>query len=285
MPSPIHLPIAAFLLALFCWVMPGPLLAQGGPKGFMETAPKAQLKEIKEKKTFKSPLCPQADASFTYNISFPTETGSKAIDDDILAYAKNFYNETISSKDSFSSIDVFCNSASGIQNQDTSWEAFRPSKGYLSILITESGYTGGAHEYVQYLTKNYNPNGSPMTVNDLFPKDTRSSLQKFYTYLHKAICSPPSPYWEQGTMPSFYGSTPCKGSPNNNAKKFASQVKNLSDIGNPVFTELGLTINLVPYDGWSWAAGPVSFDIPSKEMVSMGANPSNWEPSHNSIQD
>jgi hypothetical protein len=153
------------------------------------------------------------------------------------------------------------------------FKADAPSPGYLSVLYEEFSFpAGAAHPNTELYSATYIiAEGRTMDLVDLFP-DVKKSTPLFWAYLGPKWCA-----LKKGTVPSFYGSGEC---PANGVPTLPEAYKGddliLPDLGNPVLTPQGLTLNLGAYEAWSHADGPQTLTIPLAELVKIGADPKIW---------
>ena len=162
----------------------------------------------------------------------------------------------------------------GAWSADETFAAHSPSPGFLSILFTEFSYTGGAHPNTEYRVMNFKPVGQPtelraMELKDLFP-DPEKSVPLYWEYVYAKWCAK-FPY----KFPLHYAGGDC-GTDSPDYPNTYEGAKTLDDLGRLVFTPLGATMVLGPYESGSYASGTVMLDIRKEQLIAMGANPAIW---------
>jgi len=158
----------------------------------------------------------------------------------------------------------------GTWTADETFAAHSPSPGFLSILFTEFSDTGGAHPNTEYRVMNFKPDGRPLTLEDMFP-DPAKSVPLYWDYVYAKWCAK-HPY----KYPTHYAAMQDCGSDSPDNPNIYEGAKTLDDLGRLVFSPLGATIVLGPYESGAYATGTITLDLPRRDLVKMGADPAIW---------
>lgn len=138
----------------------------------------------------------------------------------------------------------------------TTWELFKPSAGYASVLFRESRSGGGAHGNWTYRCLSLDlENGRELTLADLFA-DADSAQPLVGARVLAAL----------GSRRSLSGG----------AQDLVPEDVDVS-MDRIALTPEGLRIVYAPYEMGSYADGEFILDIPKAELLRMGAEPRFWQ--------
>lgn len=172
--------------------------------------------------------------------------------------------------DGFCTKDICGGSSCGAWVADATFAAHRSSPGYLSILFTEYSYTGGAHPNTEYHVMNFQPDGRLMSLTDFFPEPEKS-VPLYWEYVYAKWCAE-NPY----KFPLHYSAIQDCGTDSADNPNTYEEGKTLDDLGRLVFSPLGATIVLGPYESGAYATGTITLDLPREDLIKMGANKAIW---------
>jgi len=147
-----------------------------------------------------------------------------------------------------------------------------PSARFVSILFTENSYTGGAHGNLVFQVFNFDlENDRPMTLNDFFPRP-EESVPRYWGQVYADWCR------IKGVKFPLHLKSPEKCRPGETSQPPAEfqKVGDLEELGRLIFTPLGATLLLGPYEAGSYADGSQALDISKEKLLEMGANPILW---------
>ncbi|MDR1079565.1 MAG: DUF4163 domain-containing protein [Deltaproteobacteria bacterium] len=192
----------------------------------------------------------------------PVDKAVKAKTDSMMARAKTDAEEYAEKPEE---CDPLSNASYGLNST-----AYRISSKAHSVLFIWDQYMGGAHPVYGYVSMNLAADGTELTAANLFT-DPAKSLPLLWERIYRSTCS-----GDHETAPSYYGSPACSKDAVPALPEPLAPGSTLDVMGHATLTSLGLTINLDPYDAWSWAEGPVRLDIPKADLVTMGADPALW---------
>ncbi|MDR1085167.1 MAG: hypothetical protein LBP22_10015 [Deltaproteobacteria bacterium] len=218
--------------------------------------------------------------------SYPDLTGDQKVDELIkMKFRQSINDRKALMLEDFGSgecpADAEADDDRGQSEQTTSFTAYGPSNRYLSVVYQTFEYaSGAAHPDTSYQTETYLVGqGRVMTIFDLF-QDPQKSIPQFWDYVGPKWCAYNKDY---SALPSYYSSAGInlKCPAGGQAPPLPDVLKNadpsLAALGNPVFTAEGLTLVLGPYEGWSYADGPSSLNVPKDVLLKIGASPAIWQ--------
>ncbi|MDR0548337.1 MAG: hypothetical protein LBI10_02835 [Deltaproteobacteria bacterium] len=242
--------------------------------------------------------CPRL--GFSIVVSFPTSTGNEAVDKLILDdFSQRFATKKADNVKALKELECPApkpaTPAAGeeeLEEEDEeleadsiiNFQAFAPGPGFLSVIYQDfDSPIFAAHPSTSFFSQTYLiGQGRVMNIKDLFP-DPAKSAPLLWAYLAPKWCEQSHALGnEADSIPNFYTNgendlTSCQAA---KLSQVPARLKKadlaLADLGNPVFTPEGAFLNLGAYDGWSYADGPASLEIPKAELLKMGANPAIW---------
>lgn len=137
----------------------------------------------------------------------------------------------------------------------TTYEVFRPSPEYVSLLFKTESYTGGAHGMRNYVGSTYVlASGEEIMLSDIFPDWTAASGQ---------------------VINSIADGVQAQKAPGTDAVAREADTMDVR-MGRIVLTPEGMRVMYDPYELGSYAEGEFMVDIPREELVRMGANTAVW---------
>ena len=158
--------------------------------------------------------------------------------------------------------------------------ASSPSPEVISILYTiVRDYFMVNNPSFDYWSAAYHvEDGRLVSLGDVFP-DREASLPLFWNLAARRFCETAGSAY--GSPPVFYGYRGICPGPDSEEdlplpEALISPDLTLPDLGFPLLTPEGLTLNLNPYQSWGVAMGPASIAITIAELEAMGANMSIW---------
>ncbi|MDR1314425.1 MAG: hypothetical protein LBQ12_12230 [Deltaproteobacteria bacterium] len=266
------LTFAAAIAAAIALSQAGPLSAQWiePEEGtfFAKAARPEGLSPVASQESVTAGNCPQS--AFPVRASYPQGfDGGGPVDQAVKAKAGEFFSNAVKEAEDFLKGLETCVALEYLE-YDLASGPFKPSSKAFSVLFLWNVNTGGAHPSFGYASMNLGPDGRELTAAGLFA-DPAKSLPLLWARIVKDTCT-----GGHETAPSYYGSPECPGAAATLPSQLAPDAT-LDGMGHAVLTSLGITFNLDPYDGWSWAEGPVNLDIPKDDLVAMGASPELWE--------
>ncbi|MDR2351908.1 MAG: DUF4163 domain-containing protein [Deltaproteobacteria bacterium] len=228
-------------------------------------------------------ICPKKIELKT-SMSYPQWTGNPKVDETIATKAATWIEDAKKQAiETLSDVNICPDHSPDAPiplDATVDYEYFNSSPNFVSLLFTDSGFTGGAHGYLNYHSLNFNlETGEEVKLSDLFP-DTVNSLTLFFEYIYVNTCLGENN--TSASIPNLYGDVPCDTTSKKvppPPQEFLNNTKTLVDLGNLVLTKEGALINIDPYDAWSWAQGPFKLSITKNNLITMGAPASFWETS------
>jgi len=214
---------------------------------------------------------------FKLDFFYPQGFGRPKIDETVAAAIKaEFEERRADGRNEFFCDREFCGSAScGLWPVEKTFAVYTPAPGFASVLFTEESYTGGAHGNLDFNVLNFNlKNDRPMSLADLFPRPEKS-VPMYWARVYAEWCRARGVNFP----PHFKTEAEGKCRPGEVLKtpdEF-KEADELDDLGRLIFTPLGATLLLGPYESGSYASGPQALDLPKEMLLEMGANPALWE--------
>ena len=259
-----------------------------GPAGFLSQAPgerdrngnrlppKEALLELEARKathTEKSPIC--ADNILVHTFYYPQGTGRQSVDLGIknMVVAEMNKNAAEIKKEGFCAESECGEESCGRWPVTQTFSVHLPSPDYISVLFEESGFTGGAHSNTVFTALNFNlKTGRELTLAEVFP-DPKRSLPLYWDYVYAKWCAE-----NDYKFPLHHDSMElCEGGENPDNPNLYQGAESLDDLGRLVFSPLGATLVLGPYESGSFAAGTRTLDLPLAELLKIGASPLIWK--------
>jgi hypothetical protein len=220
------------------------------------------------------PECPQN--IFKLDFFYPQGFGRPKIDEAVAAaITAEFEERWADGRDASFCDREFCGSAScGLWPVEKTFAVYTPSPGFISILFTEESYTGGAHGNLDFTVLNFNlENELPMALADLFPRPEKS-VPAYWGKVYSEWCRTRGVNFplhfktetEEKCRPGEVLQTPDE----------FQEADGLDDLGRLLFTSMGATLLLGPYESGSYASGAQALDLPKELLLEIGANPALW---------
>ncbi|MDR1110490.1 MAG: hypothetical protein LBP92_07320 [Deltaproteobacteria bacterium] len=224
--------------------------------------------------TFPDPQCPALSNSV--GLAYPIGIGARELERALGAEARASFSELAGNENGFCPEPGEEFPSSRTSETRVSFTARAPGRNHLSILTTTYAFgIGAAHggsfsEAVTYDLRT----GERLELWDLFA-DPAEAVPRLWDYVAKGWCvvSP------QGTLPSFYELPDSKCFSGNHPlpKALGAARAPFSALGKVILTPEGMTVSLDPYEGWSFADGPSSLDIPRNVLLRLGADRELWD--------
>jgi hypothetical protein len=263
------------LAGLLFWAA-GPAGAQGD-SAFLELVPANRLSPRLPDLTVRrfshrsaGPECPQNILSLDF--FYPQGFGRPGIDEAVAEIITAQFEE----RRGGGGEDFFCDpencglASCGPWPVEKTFAVYVPSPRFVSILFTEESYTGGAHGNLDYEALNYDlDNDRPMTLTDLFPQP-KKSVPKYWAKVYAEWCRT-----RETSFPRHFKAEEMCGETVQPPEEFR-EAGDLEDLGRLIFTSLGATLLLGPYESGSFASGSQALDLPKETLLEMGANPAIW---------
>ncbi|MDR1041048.1 MAG: hypothetical protein LBR80_12975 [Deltaproteobacteria bacterium] len=264
------LAVAAALLAA-SWSLPADAqwLDHGDNAALLTKAGAAsKAVPVTAEESLSSHSCP--DKPFPISVVYPQGfDGNGPVDLAVKALADRFLAEAISTgEEALADLDG-CDGLEYYQYSVGSLPAELPGKAY-SVLWRRDSNTGGAHPVFDYVSQTLKADGTELLASDLFP-DPAKSLPLLWKRIFADTCAKGN-----GTAASYYGSPEC-GSQAPPLPEALVPGATLDGLGHALLTTQGLILNLDPYEGWSWADGEMAVEIPTADLIAMGADPKLWQ--------
>jgi hypothetical protein len=215
------------------------------------------------------------DYSYEVGVAYPFGTGSAELDK-ILAD-----NAALKLKDITKQDFDTCPKADDRERLTSvkriTFMATSPSKNYLSLLFTNFSFNPlDAHPSTTTEALVYDlRTAKTLELSDIF-EDAPKIMPGLWTTVISAWC-------EKGhnTIPYYYEieepANTCGAEIPPLPDKFENEVIPFSSLGKVSLTPDGLTINLDPYEAWSYADGSAQIDISKQELINMGAHKEIWD--------
>ncbi|MDR1308998.1 MAG: hypothetical protein LBL95_03730 [Deltaproteobacteria bacterium] len=201
--------------------------------------------------TFPDPQCPALSNSV--GLAYPIGIGARELERALGAEARASFSELAGNENGFCPEPGEEFPSSRTSETRVSFTARAPGRNHLSILTTTYAFgIGAAH-------------GGSFS----------EAIPRLWDYMAKGWCVV-SPH---GTLPSFYelpDSKRLSGNPPLPRALRAARVP-FSALGKVILTPEGMTVSLDPYEGWSFADGPSSLDIPRNVLLRLGADRGLWD--------
>lgn len=256
----------------------GPAGAQG-ESIFLELAPANRLSPRLPNLTVRhlshragGPECPRN--VLTLDFFYPQGFGRPGIDEALAgSITTEFEERRDSGGDQFFCDRELCGSAScGLWPVEKTFAVYVPSARFVSVLFTEDSYTGGAHGNLDFQVFNFDlENDRPMTLNDLFP-GPEESVPAYWGRVYAEWCR-----LRGVNFPlHFKSEEKCRPEAALQTPDEFQEIGDLEDLGRLIFTPLGATILLGPYESGSYASGSQALDLPKETLLEIGANPALW---------
>ena len=269
--------ISLFFIALTIWAA-GPAGAQG-ESVYLELAPSNRLSSKLPDLTVRhlshraaGPECPRNVLNLDF--FYPQGFGRPGIDEAVAgAITSEFEERRDEGRDQFFCGRELCGSAScGLWAMEKTFAVYNSSPRFVSVLFTEESYTGGAHGNLDFSVLNFDlENDRPMTLTDLFPSPEKS-LPAYWGHVYAEWCR------NRGVNFPLHFKTEEKCQPEESLQtpdEF-QEAGQLEDLGRLIFTSLGATLLLGPYESGSYASGSQALDLPKEMLMEIGANPAIW---------
>lgn len=139
---------------------------------------------------------------------------------------------------------------------DVTYDFFRPSGRYVSLLFHREEYTGGAHGNRHWTALSYDlTNARPLTLKDIFPDETAVNTK---------------------LLPLVAAEVQAQKDPEADKVKADPESMDLKP-ARMALTPEGLRVVYSPYEMGSYAEGAFMVDIPKAELLKMGANAALWQ--------
>jgi hypothetical protein len=235
------------------------------------------LRAVTVSQTLVMPIC-QAPV-LIMNLSVPAGTGDELLDrlleTQLYIEARNLWNPLLRG---YNSPDDCQELRHGPNEIARTFEAHSPSPGLLSIIYDENAsYAGAAHPSQSFRSATYVLGTAVELTSFRLMSQYPVDLKPLWARLARAWCS----YNEQRTIPAFYG---LRGNRNWCAKPEAAPLPPalsgpdfiLDNLGHAYLTVNGMTIQLGPYDAWSYALGPAALSVDKRTLIRLGFKPSLW---------
>jgi len=256
----------------------GPTWAQGGSE-FLELTPANRLSPKLPDLTVRhlayrsaGPKCPQNILHL--NFFYPQGFGRPGIDEAVAeSIADKFEEWKDDAREDFFCDREPCGSAScGLWPVETTFAVYTSSSRFVSILFTEDSYTGGAHGNLNFEALNFDlGNDRLMTLTDFFPRP-KESVPTYWSLIYAEWCRT----WEINFPLHFKSGEVCRPGESLQTPDEFQEAGELEDLGRLIFTPLGATLLLGPYESGSYANGTQALDLPRELLLKMGANPALW---------
>jgi hypothetical protein len=262
--------VAAFAFAA---VLAMPLSAQEATapgKAFLDTADRpAGVTEFTAEEEIIAQQCP--GVPYRLKAAYPTGLDKGGpLDKAVKSQVDKLLAETKAEAEDFLKEPGICDQLKD-SYYNLSVSAYKVSAKAVSVFYSWEQYSGGAHPTHGYLSSVLGPDGQELTASNLFT-DPAKSLPLFWERIYRSTCA-----MGHETAASYYGSPDCAAGTVPPLPEQLTPTSTLDGLGHAVITNLGLTISLDPYDGWSWADGDVTLDIPKADLIKMGADPELWK--------
>ena len=269
--------ISLIFIGLTIWAA-GPAGAQG-ESVFLELAPSNRLSSKLPDLTVHhlshraaGPECPQNVLNMDF--FYPQGFGRPEIDETVaLAITSEFEERLDEGREEFFCDREICGSAScGSWPVEKTFAVYSPSDRVVSILFTEESYTGGAHGNLDFDVLNFNlENGRPLALTDLFPGPEKS-VPAYWGQVYAEWCRARGVKFPL----HFKSGEKCRPGEVLQVPDEFKEAGELDDLGRLIFTPLGVTLLLGPYESGSYASGSQALDISREKLVEIGADPSIW---------
>ena len=255
-----------------------PVWAQGG-SAFLETAPANRLSPRLPGLTARhlsykaaGPDCPRNVIALDFH--YPQGLGPLEVDQAVAGHIRAEFDERRSGGDRLFCDRELCEAAScGLWPMEKIFSVFTSSPRYVSILFTESSYTGGAHDNLDFEVLHFDlRTGRPLTLGDFFPQPETAEPQ-YWRRVYAGWCRA----WGTKFPLHFQGVEPCR--PEEAPQELPADIPpaaSLEDLGRLIFTPQGATLLLGPYESGTYASGAQALDLPREELLAIGANPGLW---------
>lgn len=137
----------------------------------------------------------------------------------------------------------------------TTYEVFKPSKDYVSVVFQNYSYSGGAHGNTSFDVKNFRISaGKPLELSSIF-KDVAGTSKLLVPRIADGAQAQKQP-----------GADPVA----RDAKTIDLRMERIA------LTAEGIRVYYAPYELGSYSEGTFIVDIPKQELVKMGADASIW---------
>jgi hypothetical protein len=224
--------------------------------------------------TFPDPQCPALSNSV--GLAYPIGIGSKELEKALGGMARASFGRLAGAANGICPEPGEPFPSQRTAETKISFMARAPGRNYLSLLtVTYELGIGAAHGGMSSDSVTYDlRSGEPIELWDLFA-DPALAVPALWAFMAKGWCEQ-SP---QGNLPSVYGlpDYQCQaGSPPLPEALKAAKTP-FSALGKVLLAPEGLTIELDPYDAWSYADGPAWLDIPKDVLLGLGADKTIWD--------
>jgi hypothetical protein len=267
--------IGLAVIGLALWAA-GPTWAQG-ESVFLESAPANRLssrlpglavRHLSHRAS--GPECPENVLKLDF--FYPQGFGRPEIDEAVAAVITAEFEERRDDDGPFCDREL-CGSAScGLWPVEKTFAVYTPSSDFVSILFTEESYTGGAHGNLDFDVMNFSlKNDRPMVLTDLFPRP-EESVPSYWGQIYAEWCR------TRGVNFPLHFKTEEKCRPGEvlQPPDEFKEAGDLEALGRLIFTPLGATLLLGPYESGSYASGTQALDLTKEALLEIGGNPALW---------